>query len=168
LSYPWRFRAGLMSALEQADRVTIDFNTWPDSVRAKNSLPVLPSFEEKDREAISALVGRLDFRLGSPGECKCYGDVLLRFYRGDHELAAMSYHHQETLRWRDSGWHSDVSLTADARNALENWISRAAGKPFAQLLVERSDLEHAWSESRSKTPETRPAAIESTTGLQEL
>jgi hypothetical protein len=42
--------------------------------------------------------------------CMCHGNFMLKFYLGNEELAAISFHHAQSIRWRDSPWIGDADL----------------------------------------------------------
>jgi len=59
----------------------------------------------------------------------CGGSALLTFYRGDEKRIVISFHHGESLRWREGdgrprGVGSNTFLTDASRQALVDWLDR--------------------------------------------
>lgn len=173
VSRPPRFARHLISACAGADRVVVDFNTLPEPVRLRNSWPLLPSYEVRGRENAEALLRSIEVMsdptwLIAPFSCRCYGAVALRFFRGDQQLAVVSYHHGTDLRWVDSEWRTDFPLTQVGREALESWISEQTGRPLPETLAEVTQQLDQWSEentrrlqtAQSQPSATRPASME--------
>jgi hypothetical protein len=62
------------------------------------------------------MIGLLSWR------CKCHGNMLFEFYAGKKLLATVSYHHGESLFWRDGKWSGNAELTDARKVALDDWL----------------------------------------------
>lgn len=56
------------------------------------------------------------------GTCKCHGDFVFVFKRGEEELARVTYHHGTHLRWGGGGWKGDQYLTRSSTIAMPQWF----------------------------------------------
>ncbi|HNQ24777.1 MAG TPA: hypothetical protein PKK06_16980 [Phycisphaerae bacterium] len=145
-------RTQLLHACASADRLVVDFNTWPEDVRAKLKLEAQPTYDIRDREAIQKLLGLLRFQVDwMNGSCRCYGDVVFRFCRGEQTLASVSLHHDKNLRWRDGAWWGDATLVAESRTGIDQWL-KDNHVPFRRSA---GDITAAENETRS-CPEPTP------------
>ncbi len=154
LTLPMRFGHQLRTVCADADRVVVDCNTWPGPKPLQDE-PVLPSYEIRGQEQAAALLQSFKLKAHSPAfvlpiECKCDGDLVFRFYRGDRQLAAVSYKHQKNLRWVASNWRGDVPLAPEGREATEAWIARNTGRSFAEIRHETSQRWAQWDDEQEK------------------
>jgi hypothetical protein len=114
--------------VEGADRIVVDRSTWPGS-------DPNPAFEVRGTDKVQAFLERIRIHSGN-GSCMCSGNLLFRFYRGDRELAVVSYHHGTRLRWRDAPWPADGLLTRKSQAAVRAWLT-ANRPPDASASAER-------------------------------
>lgn len=110
--------ADLRTAAGHADRVRI--RTGGICHRREAEEQTL--FESTNPTEVSALVAMIDVtRPLLPMSCKCCGGPTFEFYAGDQLLAALSLHHNLSLRWPDK-WPGDGYLTAESRDHLNRWL----------------------------------------------
>ncbi|MHC4418403.1 MAG: hypothetical protein ACYSU6_07425, partial [Planctomycetota bacterium] len=69
----------------------------------------------------------------SIGGCECLGEGLLVFYQKGEEVAALSYHHSERLRWGDGPWVADAELTSKSGIELSQWFGSEGFGLFDQV-----------------------------------
>lgn len=69
----------------------------------------------------------------STDACECLGEGLLVFYQKGERVAALSFHHSESLRWRDGPWVADAQLTRKSRIELSQWFRSEGFGLFEQV-----------------------------------
>ncbi len=126
--------ADLAALAAEADRLVV--GPVPESFGAGLSLPA--DREIRGREAARELLELMRINeprafLGhySTSRCMCAGTWLVRFHQDDEEIAAISLHHGNRIRWRGGPWQSDAMLTRTARTALPRWFTDN-GYPFIE------------------------------------
>jgi hypothetical protein len=122
---PFGLKAGIRSRIAEADRVAID----PTIVAAWYKGPAI---QLSGKDKVAEVLGLINFESSYfSWHCMCIGDVALRFYRGDQELIALTFHHGESLRVLDANWahNTNLNLTPESRTALANWLTRNGYRP---------------------------------------
>lgn len=103
-----------------ADRVVIK----PASMVAGTKY-AQPAVEIAGADQVNELLGLIDFELPEGNacfHCMCDGDYHIDFYRGDALIMSLGYHHNNSLRWRQGPWDTDVTLTEQTKQAVPAWF----------------------------------------------
>lgn len=127
--------AALSARLVGADRMVL--KTGPmGSLRKERQ-----AFETTDQAEVEQFIRHLEVNdKESGGYCRCAGDPLVEFYRGDQFLAEVGMHHGIFLRW--GGWPGDGTLMEPSSNYLVEWLA-SHGFPGPKEEVLRNRREQA-------------------------
>ncbi|MBN1490719.1 MAG: hypothetical protein JXA69_12440 [Phycisphaerae bacterium] len=120
-------KAQLEAACSGADRVIVTTNVLPHYLRTVEDAKRLPSVEVVGSDKAQSLLDCIMLKRTVPSRtCMCYGSMVFCFCRGSEPLAAVSYHHGQSLRWRDGRWFGDADLTEVSQQALGAWLEANA------------------------------------------
>ncbi len=153
----------LLAACENANRLVVDLNVFPES----QNQPELPTYEVTGREAIYDLLTAVEFEHAwTAWRCMCYGDILLKFYADDEHLATLSFHHGESFRSKNELWYGNSKLTPTACKSISDWLKHHNCPDCDMAYKMRHPSDESLPPSRSS--ESSPAATEhtSTSGAQ--
>lgn len=115
----------VFARIAEADRVAIDPTIFPHRFNG-------PAIQLPGRDKVEEALYLIRFENQLLHEhCMCIGDVALRFYRGDQELIALTFHHGKSLRVLDTNWarNSNLYLTSESRAALTTWLTKNGYRP---------------------------------------
>ena len=115
---PPGWKGQLVEALQQADRIVVKpgDQTGPDA-------PVL--WQTSGRKQIDGFLNALEIEDAKSGMIDgCGGDPHFYFSAGDSVVAVISWHHGQTIRWRDGKWRGDALLAARSQRELPAWLAR--------------------------------------------
>ncbi len=113
----------LESAVHGADRLLVSRAFFP----GRN--PLKDDTEISGADAVAEFLGLIDIdekRTIPAMVCKCFGDVLIEFRRGDQELARIGYAHGNSLKWFKGNWSGDSTLTQESAAAIASWLNQHA------------------------------------------
>lgn len=89
----------------------------------------------RGRDSVARLLSTLAVNEEASGSsCRCDGDFLFTFAKGEQELAVISYHHRSRLRSRSDGlrWQGDAVLQARSRLAFESCLAELGFAAFSK------------------------------------
>ena len=68
----------------------------------------------------------------------CCGNPTFEFYRGDELVAAIGFHHGQSIRWDNGLWPGDAALTGRSAEYLVEWLDRHGyGEPKQAMMEAR-------------------------------
>ena len=109
----------LLTACENANRLVVDLNVFPESW----DRPQLPTYEVTGSEKIKELLEAIEFEHSwTSFHCKCYGEMFLTFYHDNELLTKIGFQHGQTFRSHDKLWYDDIELTPETRKHVSTWL----------------------------------------------
>lgn len=122
---------GLRRAVRDADALEISEIYFDRDAGLVHRNPFRLEGGERVREFLSRIAIERE-----GGTCKCFGDFVFVFKRGEEELARVSYHHGTHLRWGGGGWRGDQYLTRSSTIAMPQWLETQGYARLEQARLE--------------------------------
>lgn len=144
-----RWKKVLEDKIKEADRIEIQ-----EARPAEPNMPREVLHVIKGNDKVQGFLDALEIsEWRSSGYCACHGNALLVFYKAEGRVAALSYHHNERLRWHDGPWTGDAELTKKSKMKLPKWFESRGYSGFEDINRRRLDEQNEKQQFMKYFPE---------------
>lgn len=93
--------------------------------------------EARDPALVREMAQHMEVRDDQGGfHCMCCGSPTFEFYRGAELIAAIGFHHGQSIRWGNGLWPGDAALTERSADFLIEWLDRNGHSKPKQERIE--------------------------------
>lgn len=107
------------------ESVLLDQASSVDQLTIRRTKDEAVAYTTSDKKEILVFLELIEVdEINSESHCFCTGSLHFSFDQGVRNLVALSFHHDQSLRWADGYWPCDAELTTDSRKNNPEMVAR--------------------------------------------